>query len=66
MRAALALYRNTSNIIIVKGSSYSDGDQSHQHQQNEQWPLTEHKNITTCDVGNPAPGLGQAQKCGWG
>ena len=36
MRAALALYRNTSNIIIVKGSSYSDGDQFHQHQQNEQ------------------------------
>ena len=39
MRDAPALHRNTSNIIIVKGSSYSDGDQFHQHQQNEQLPL---------------------------
>jgi len=36
--------------------------------QNEQWPLiltefTEQTNNRTCDVGNPGPGLGQAQKC---
>ena len=24
----------------------------------------EHKNIRTCGIGNPCPGLGQAQKCG--
>jgi hypothetical protein len=37
----------------------------HQHQQYEQSPLilTEHKKITTYDVGNPVPGLEQAQKC---
>ena len=26
--------------------------------------FTEHKKNTTYDVGNPSPGLGQAQKCG--
>ena len=36
------------------------------YQQNEQSPLTEHKkdHDVTCDVGNPDPGQGQAQKCG--
>jgi hypothetical protein len=24
----------------------------------------QHKNTTACDIGNPGPGLGQAQKCG--
>ena len=41
----------------------------HQHQQNEQSPfiltgLTEHKETTTYDVGNPGHGLRQSQKCG--
>ena len=27
--------------------------------------LTEHNKTTTYDVGNPSPGLRQAQKCGW-
>jgi hypothetical protein len=26
--------------------------------------ITEHKKTKTFDVGNPGPGLGQAQKCG--
>jgi hypothetical protein len=39
----------------------------YQNQQNKQssfisTELTEHKKNTTCDVGNPGPGLGQAQK----
>ena len=46
----------------------SDGQQFHQYQQNEQSPLTfspnTKTNISTCDVGNPGPALGQAQICG--
>jgi hypothetical protein len=35
----------------------------HQYQQNEQWTLilTEYEKPTTYDVGDPCPGLGQAQ-----
>ena len=44
-------------------------NQFHQYQQNKQSPyilteLTEHKKAMSCDVGNPGPGMGQAQKCG--
>ena len=45
----------------------SDGQQLHWHQQSEQLPVTlAHWTLkkTTYDVGNPGPGLGQAQKCG--
>ena len=45
-------------------------NQFHQYQQNE--PTTSHlkslrtkNNTTTCDVGNPGPGKGQAQTYGW-
>ena len=43
----------------------------HQFQQHEQSPfilteLTEHKKAMTYDVGNPNPGMGQAQKMWWG
>jgi hypothetical protein len=46
----------------------SDGHQFHQYQQSEPLiliELVEHKKTTTYDVGNPGPGLGQAQTCGW-
>ena len=46
----------------------SNCQQFHQYQQSRQSPLTstiEHeKKTTTYDVGNPGPGLEQAQKCG--
>jgi hypothetical protein len=44
---------------LSEESLNSDGYKFHQYQQNEQSPalilteLTEHKKITTCDVGNP-------------
>jgi hypothetical protein len=45
----------------------SDGQQFHQYQRSEQLPLTstgiiEKKKTTTYCLGNPEPGLGQAQK----
>ena len=47
----------------------SDSEQFNQYQQNEQSPLKLNslnmKKTTTYDIGNPGPGLGQAQKCGW-
>jgi len=47
---------------LWKESLKNDGHQFHQYQQNNE--LTEHeKNTTTYDVGNPGPGLRQAQKC---
>ena len=47
----------------------SDGNQFQQYQQNEQsslilTELTENKKAMTYDVGNPNPGLQQAQICG--
>ena len=53
---------------LWKENLNSDDYQFHQYQQNEQSPLvlielTQLKKTTTCDVGNPRPGLGQAHKC---
>jgi hypothetical protein len=46
----------------------SHGQQFHQYQQNEQSPVTvthgTQRKTTTYTVGNPDPGLGQAQKYG--
>jgi hypothetical protein len=53
-----------------KESLNSDGHQFHQYQQNEQSPLiltdlNEHpKKPRHINVGNPGPGLRQAQNCG--
>jgi hypothetical protein len=62
-------FHQYQQINKTKESLNSDGQQFHQYQQNEHSPLiltevTEHKKIMTCDVGNPGPALGQAQKCG--
>jgi hypothetical protein len=60
----------SSTFSLIWKESLSDGHQFHQNQQNEQSPLilttlTEHKkNSMTYEVGNPGPGLGQAQECG--
>ena len=49
-----------------KESLNNDGQQFHQYQQDEQSPLIithlTQKEITTYDVGNLCPGLGQSQK----
>jgi hypothetical protein len=55
------------NAILWKESLNRDVHQFHQYQQNEQSPLiwaelTEHNKVN--DVGNPGPGLGQAQQYG--
>jgi hypothetical protein len=57
--------------MIMKRESLNNGDgqQFHQYKQNGKKDtfspqITEHKKTKTCDVGNPDPGLGQAQKCG--
>ena len=48
---------------LWKESLNSDGQQFHQHQQNEQSSHTLNiKKTVTCDVGNPRPGLGVSQK----
>ena len=47
-------------MILPKESLNSDGHQFHQYQQKE----LNTKIPTTYDVGNPYPGLGQAQKYG--
>ena len=51
-----------------KESLNNDGQQFHQYLQNEQSSLTSthktQKKTVTYDVGNPGPGLGQAQKYG--
>jgi hypothetical protein len=43
-------------------------EEFHQYQQTKQPHHTSYnraqKNPTTYDIGNPSPGLGQAQKCG--
>jgi hypothetical protein len=54
-------------LVLWKESLKSDGHQFHQYQQNEQTAListelAEQKKKMTYDVGNPVPGLGQAQK----
>jgi hypothetical protein len=50
----------------VKESLNNDGQQFHQYQQDKQSPLIithlTQKEITTYDVGNLCPGLGQSQK----
>ena len=57
---ALVMYASPEQRQI-----YSDGQQFHQYQQNEQSLLTWNhwtwKKTTTYDVRNPGPGLGQAQ-----
>ena len=55
--------------ILWKDSVNSDGQQFLQYQQNQQSPplhlnSLNTKKTTIYDVGNPSPGLGQAQKCG--
>jgi len=49
--------------IIMKRSLNSDGYQFHQHQQNVQSPLMEHKKYHDIWRWKPRPDLGQAQKC---
>ena len=51
-----------SSIDIMKRNS--DCHKIQQYQQNEQYPLTEHKNTTTYDNENPVPAFGQLQQCG--
>ena len=56
-------------FILWKESLKSDGKKIHQYQQNEELPTFHLKSVniiktTTYDVGNPGPGLGQAQKSG--
>ena len=53
----------TFQIFLRKESVNGDGHQFHQYQQSKQSPLiltelAKHKRMTTCDVGNPGPGLG--------
>ena len=55
-------------IYLWKESSNTDGQRFQQYQQNEESllisnPWTKNK-TTTYEVGNPGPGLGQAQQCG--
>jgi hypothetical protein len=58
-------------VILWKQSLNSEGQQFYQYQQNEQSPLiltelVEHKKTTAYYVGNPGPGLWQAQQyCGF-
>ena len=61
------IYDNLFFIIMKKLWKESLNSDGHQYQQNEQSSLiltglTEHKKDH--DVGNPGPGIRQAQKCG--
>ena len=72
--SAIFMSRTSLQIItnkkLWKESFKSDGQQFHQYQQNEQWPLTsthwnyKKKKTTTFHVRDPGPGFGQPQKCG--
>ena len=56
-----------SNYEKESLSSNAYGHQFHQYQQNENNQLSSYMNTkktTTHDVGDPGPGLGQAQQCG--
>jgi hypothetical protein len=69
----IQLFHVTATILLFwfqkiwKERINSVGHQFHQYKQNEKPPLTLNslntKNTTINDVGNPGPGLGQAQKC---
>ena len=55
------------SICIVTKGKWCDDQQFHQHQQNEQSPITFTQwtqKAMINNVGNPGPGLGQAQNCG--
>ena len=49
-------------IILWKEGLKRNCQEFHSHQQNEEPPLT--SNHWTHRVGNPGPGVGQAQTCG--
>ena len=68
-------FKGLSQWIWKESLNNGDGQQFHQYKQYKQYKqngkktifspqITEHKKTKTFDVGNPGPGLGQAQKCG--
>ena len=65
-----AKQESTKGTDIMKRKLKQGCNQFHQYQQNEQSPqiltvLTEHKAITTYDVGNLSHSIGQTHQCGW-
>jgi len=58
-----------THVTLWRESLYSDGQQCHQYQQNEQstltlWTKKGGRETMKYDVGNPDPGLGHSQKSG--
>jgi len=69
LKLIVRAFKGLSQWIWKESLNNGDGQQFHQYKQNGNKTtfspqITEHKKTKTFDVGNPGPGLGQAQKCG--